>query len=146
MPVSRKGLCLVYGVIALLALAGTWGNNVHYLHLGWVGANVRFWQETMANPASRSITADLMFLVLALVVWMLLEARRLGMRGVWLYVVFGVLVAISVTFPVFLVQRERALAARDGTAPAGAMRPADVVGLAVLAVIAIGYAAASLYV
>ena len=33
MPVSRKGLCLVYGVIALLALAGTWGNNVHYLHL-----------------------------------------------------------------------------------------------------------------
>jgi hypothetical protein len=129
---SRKTLCLVYGFLGLLALAGTWANNLAYLHLGLVGANVRFWQETFANPASRSITVDILFLTLAAVVWMLLEARRLGMRWVWLYVVFGFLVAISFTFPLFLIHRERTLAAREPGAPAGALKPMDLVGLVIL--------------
>src|SRR3546814_21041112 len=97
MPASRKILCIVYGLIALLALAGTWAHNVAYLSRGFVGANVAFWHDTLANPASRSITVDLFFLGLAIFVWMILEARRLGMRGVWLYLVFGMLIAISVT-------------------------------------------------
>jgi hypothetical protein len=42
---------------------------------------------------------------------MVLEARKLGIRWVWAYVVFGVLIAISVTFPLFLIARERRLAA-----------------------------------
>jgi hypothetical protein len=61
MPISRKTLCVIYALIALLALAGTWGNNVAYLSLGFAGANMAFWQETLANPASRSITVDLFF-------------------------------------------------------------------------------------
>src|SRR5678815_5745716 len=105
MPISRKVLCIAYGLIALLALVGTWGNNVAYLSLGFVGANATFWQETLANPASRSITVDIFFLGLAVFVWMVLEARRLGLRGVWLYLVFGMLVAISVTVPIFLINR-----------------------------------------
>ena len=36
MPISRKALCIAYGLIALLALVGTWGNNVAYLGLGFV--------------------------------------------------------------------------------------------------------------
>ncbi len=86
MLVSRKWLCVVYGLVGLIALAGTWGNNIEYLNLGIVGANVRFWQETLVNPASRSITVDILFLSFAAIVWMLLEARRLSIRGAWLYV------------------------------------------------------------
>ena len=56
MPISRKALCVAYGLIALLALVGTWGNNVEYLSLGFVGANTAFWQATLVNPASRSIS------------------------------------------------------------------------------------------
>ena len=129
MPISRKALCFAYGLIALLALVGTWGNNVAYMGLGFVETNITFWRETLANPASRSITVDLFFLGLAMFVWMVLEARRLGMRGVWLYLLFGMLVAISVTVPIFLINRERALAAREPASAGGTLGPLDIIGL-----------------
>jgi uncharacterized protein DUF2834 len=129
MSISRKALCVAYGVIALLALVGTWGNNVAYLSFGFVGANTAFWEGTLVNPASRSITVDLFFLGLAVFVWMVLEARRIRMRGVWLYLLFGMLVAISVTVPIFLINRERALAAREPASAAGTLSAPDIVGL-----------------
>jgi hypothetical protein len=144
MPISRKALCILYGLIALFALVGTWGNNVAYLALGFVGANMTFWQETLANPASRSITVDLFFLGLAVFVWMVLEARRLGMRGVWLYLLFGMLVAISVTVPIFLINRERALAAREPSSAAGTLSVFDIAGIAAVTVAIVAYTAVAL--
>jgi hypothetical protein len=79
---------------------------------GFVLATGRFWAETLATPASISITVDLALFFLAAAVLMVVEARRLAIRWVWLYVLFGFLVAISVTFPLFLIARERRLAAR----------------------------------
>jgi hypothetical protein len=35
MSVSRRVLCAAYGVIAVLALIGTWGNNLPYLQSGF---------------------------------------------------------------------------------------------------------------
>ncbi|HKP66523.1 MAG TPA: DUF2834 domain-containing protein [Casimicrobiaceae bacterium] len=144
MPISRKALCIAYGSIALLALVGTWGNNVAYLSLGFVGANMTFWQETLVNPASRSITVDLFFLGIAMFVWMVLEARRLGMRGVWLYLLFGMLVAISVTVPIFLINRERALAVRESSSTAGTLSAPDIAGLVLVTAAIAGYAAITL--
>lgn len=144
MPISRKVLCIAYGLITLLALVGTWGNNVAYLSLGFVEANATFWQETLANPASRSITVDLFFLGLAMFVWMVLEARRLGMRGVWLYLLFGMLVAISVTVPIFLINRERALAAREPSSAAGTLGVFDIAGIAAVTVAIVAYTAVAL--
>lgn len=132
MTISRKALCIVYGIIALLALLGTWGNNIRYLHLGFLGATLKFWQDTLVNPASRSITVDIFFLGLPVLVWMILEARRLGMRGVWLYLIFGMLVAISVTVPIFLINRERALAVQEASPNAGKLAIGDVIGLIVV--------------
>jgi hypothetical protein len=145
MSISRKALCAVYGLIALLALVGTCGNNVAYLSLGFVGATTTFWQETLVNPASRSITVDLFFLGLAVFVWMVLEARRLGMRGVWLYLLFGMLVAISVTVPIFLINRERALAQREPSNAAGTLGVFDIAGLAAVTVAITAYTAVTLF-
>jgi Protein of unknown function DUF2834 len=144
MTLSRKALCVVYGVIAVIAFIGTWGNNVAYLNLGFLGANVQFWTDTLANPGSRSITVDIFLLGYALIVWMLLEARRLKMRGVWLYVVLGFLIAISVTVPVFLINRERALAEREPLLQSNTLRSGDVFGLIVLGVAFLAYTAITL--
>jgi hypothetical protein len=144
MTLSRQALCVLYGAVAVLALIGTWGNNVAYLNLGFLGANVQFWTDTFANPASRSITADLFFFGYAVFVWMVLEARRLNMRGVWLYLILGFLIAISVTVPVFLINRERALAGRETAAHANTLTIADVVGLIVLGIAFVAYAAITL--
>jgi predicted transporter len=84
------------------------------------------------------------FLGLAVFVWMVLEARRLGMRGVWLYLLFGMLVAISVTVPIFLINRERALAAREPSSAAGTLGTLDVIGLVLVTVAILAYAAMAL--
>jgi uncharacterized protein DUF2834 len=146
MSLTRKAACFVYGLIGLVALVGTWGNNLKLLGGagGFLGANLEFWKETLVNPASRSITVDIFFLSLAVALWMVLEARRLAMRGVWLYLVFGMLVAISFTVPVFMINRERALAAREAGQPAGRLAVGDILGLAALGLGSIAYAVITL--
>jgi hypothetical protein len=144
MSISRKTLCFAYGLIALLAFVTTWANVLSYSSLGFVGSNVAFWRDTLANPASRFLTLDVFFLGLAVFVWMVLEARRLGMRRVWLYLLFGMLVAISVTVPIFLINRERALAAREPSSAAGTLGTFDVIGLVLVTAAILVYAAVAL--
>jgi hypothetical protein len=145
MTVSRRVLCWGYGLIAVLAFVGTWGNILGLLQQeGFLDGTVRFWQDVLVNEASRFITMDTLFLGLAVVVWMVLEARRLEIPGVWVYVVFGLLIAISAVVPLFMIHRERRLAALQPGSPAGVMRRADLVGLAVLTLAFTIYAASSL--
>ena len=56
------------------------------------------------------LSADLTVVALAAVVFMLSEARRLGMRRVWLYIALSFVTAMAFTFPLFLAMRERQLA------------------------------------
>jgi hypothetical protein len=120
---------MAYAATALLALIGTWHQNLSYFRsdegwlLGFGLATGRFWLETLATPASTSITVDLGLLLLPLSALMVIESRRLGIRFVWLYIVLGLLVAISVTFPLFLIARERRLAAREASEELGLTRP-----------------------
>lgn len=145
MPISRKMLCAAYGLIALLALIGTWSNNLLYLPLGFLQSGPRFLLDTMATPASRSITVDIGLLAVALFLWLLLEARRLALRGAWLYIALGIVVAISVAFPLFLIHREYGLAARNGAAPeTRKLRAGDLAGLLLIALLVIGYGVAAL--
>jgi hypothetical protein len=114
---SRRALLIAYALTALLAFIGTWSQNVAYFRAdeglaAFALATARFWPDTLTTPAAVSVTVDLALFVLAVSIWMVLEARRLGVRFVWLYVVLGLLIAISVTFPLFLIARERRLAAR----------------------------------
>lgn len=136
---SRQLLCVGYAAASLVALVGTWRQNVAYIRpdenpfAGFVLATIRFWQDTFVNPASRSITIDLGMLLLPLVALMIIESRRLSIRFVWLYVVFGLLIAISATFPLFLIARERRLAAHGEASAALGFRTGDALGFAVLA-------------
>ena len=135
MPHGRRLLCVAYGTIALLALIATWSQNLSYfrpeegLLLGFVRATGRFWPETLATPASVSITVDLGLFLLAAAIFMVIESRRLDIRFPWLYVMLGLLVAISVTFPLFLITRERRLDAREHAAPAPGLGRGDRIGL-----------------
>ena len=88
--------------------------------------------DTRANPASRSITVDIGFFLLAASAFMVIEARRLAVRYVWLYVLLALLVAASVAFPLFLIARELRLAqAKQPDAP-WSLTTSDFAGLALL--------------
>jgi hypothetical protein len=141
MTISSKVLCVVYALIAVAALVGTWGHNIAYLNLGWLAANLQFWNDTLVSEASTSITIDIFFLALAVNLWSVLEARRIGLRGVWLYIIGGIFIAISVTFPLFMIHRERVLARGPDPAAGGTLRAGDIAGLCVLALATIVFTA-----
>ncbi|HEX3288190.1 MAG TPA: DUF2834 domain-containing protein [Mycobacterium sp.] len=113
MLVSRKVLCAVYVVIALVALIATWSQNILFFNGG--GSFLGFWQATKVNPASRSITVDIALFLLSVAILMVIEARRVGVKFVWAYIVAGFLIAISVAFPLFLLARELRLEKSDAT-------------------------------
>ena len=136
MPSSRIALCTVYAAIALAALLATWSQNLAYFHspADFIPALGAFLLDTKVTPAARSITADIALFFLAAAIFMVIEARKHGVRFVWAYIAGGLFVAISVTFPLFLIARELRLAAPD----ANHLRAVDIAPLAAFAALIVG--------
>jgi len=138
MTKTRTVLCWLYALIAIAALYATWSQNIAYL-----GDHSKtffsFWLDTRANFATRSITVDLGFLLLAAAVFMVSEARRLKVRFVWLYLLLGFLVAISVTVPLFMIARERALAKSSDPDPALTVLDIGILALTAAATLGLAY-------
>jgi Terpene cyclase DEP1 len=138
----RHRLSAVYAVVAVIALIGTWHQNVAYVRpgesavIGFAAATARFWRDTFATPASTSITIDLGLLMIPLCTLMVVEARRIGIRFVWAYIILGILIAVSVTYPLFLIARERRLMERGDASPS--LGWADTAALAALGIVMIG--------
>lgn len=57
------------------------------------------------------LTLDLSIVALASVLFMIVEARRVGVKRVWIYIALSGVTAMAFTFPLFLAMRERAIAA-----------------------------------
>ncbi len=53
------------------------------------------------------LSSDLSIVAIAVVVFMLAESRRLGMKRVWIYFLLSCVTAMAFTFPLFLAMRER---------------------------------------
>jgi hypothetical protein len=98
-------LAVVYLLLAIAGLVGTWWFNALTImqmrnYLGDLVAS---------GPSVSSITVDLLIVAVAGSVFIIVEARRLGMRFGWLYVVASALTAFAFTFPLFLAMRQRRL-------------------------------------
>jgi hypothetical protein len=133
LPTSSKVLCAVYGVISIAALIATWSQNAAYFdNPGRFLLN--FLNDSKVTAASRSVTVDIVLFFLAASILMVVEARKHGVRFVWAYILGGFAIAISVTFPLFLIAREIRVG-RTETTRLGAV---DTVLLAVFAVVAGG--------
>ena len=105
---------IVFLILAVGGLIGTWTYNIQA-----IGQRTDFLGDWVANgPAVGSLTMDLLIMAVAACAFIVIEGRRLGMRHLWAYIVFSGLTAIAFTFPLFLANRERHLAARrDAVAP-----------------------------
>ncbi|WP_111719919.1 DUF2834 domain-containing protein [Homoserinimonas sp. OAct 916] len=62
-----------------------------------------------SGPAVNSLGVDLLVVAIAGSVFIIVEARRLGMKRAWLYIVLSGVTAFAFTFPLFLAMRERRL-------------------------------------
>jgi len=56
------------------------------------------------------LSLDILIVAIAGSAFMIFEARKLGMKRVWLYIVLSGVTAFAFTFPLFLAMRERKLA------------------------------------
>ena len=126
---SRKVLCGVYAAIAIVALVATGSQNIVHVRNG--GSFLGFFETLKANPSSRGITADIFLFGLAVAILMVIEARRVGVKFVWAYIIGAFAIAISAVFPLFLIARELRLEKSDATL----LRPVDTILLALVAIV-----------
>jgi len=96
----------IYFVVAALGLITAWVLNAlaviqeaDYLR-AWFGSYVDW-----------VLSLDLLVVGLAVITFMLVEAKRLGMKRVWLYFLLSGITAMAFTFPLFMAFRERKLLA-----------------------------------
>lgn len=129
---TRQLLCVFYGLIALTALIMTWGQNLLYFTGPDPAGFGQYVQDLKATGAARSFTVDIGLFLLAGVALMVIEARKLGVRFVWVYVVLSFAIAISVTFPLFLIAREIRLTRAGGMGVGVELALSDIIGLALV--------------
>lgn len=106
----RQLLIPLYAALSVGALIATWWHNIAYIKEG--GTAYGFLTEGYANHVAASLINDLWFLLAAAFVFMVVDARRNGVRHVWLYLVLSFATAVSVMFPLYLIARERKLQAQ----------------------------------
>jgi len=122
MTKADKTLCAIYGAIAAIALIGTWSQNILFFSESGTTSGLDFIRACFANHAAASISIDILLFAFAAFVFMGVEAKRLGIRFLWVYIVLSMGIAVSVMFPLFMIARQRRIAgtrALEGAAVPG---------------------------
>ncbi|QID39633.1 DUF2834 domain-containing protein [Streptomyces albus] len=102
---SAIGGCLVMGTLAVAFVVRNAG-------AGPIGVIGNFLRDATGNLASQFIYADLVLIWALLGAYMTVEARRYGIRHVWAYIVGAPVLALIVSFCLFMYVRQLRIAAR----------------------------------
>ncbi len=94
-----------YLILSVVGLVTAWIFNglasvsgANYLE-AWFGA-----------PVDWVLSLDILIVAIAGSAFMIMEAKKLSMKRVWVYIVLSGVTAFAFTFPLFLAMRERRLA------------------------------------
>ncbi len=106
----RPWVAWIYLALAVAGGILPWMANLEFIHqYGGVFDLGLFVRLANANPAAQSLSRDLLIGSTAVLLWIVVESRRLGMRGLWLVLLCTVTVAFACGAPLFLFLRERRL-------------------------------------
>jgi Terpene cyclase DEP1 len=98
---------IFYGAFAAAGAIVPWYFNIKYMQESGELLTPQAWLAGgFINPLTASITTDFVIGTTPVLVWMVVEARRLGMRHWWFYIVTTFLVAFAFACPLFLFMRE----------------------------------------
>lgn len=96
-----------YFAISALGLITAWVFNA------WaVFEQADYLRSWFGSAVDWVLSLDLLLVIVTAATFMILEARRLKMRAVWIYFLLSGLTAFAFTFPLFMAFRERALLRR----------------------------------
>jgi Terpene cyclase DEP1 len=100
-------LMAFYGTFAIAGAIVPWYFNIRYMRESGELLTPQMWLAGgFVNSLTGSITTDFLIGTIPVLVWMIVEARRLGMRHLWFYVVTTFLIAFAFSCPLFLLMRE----------------------------------------
>jgi hypothetical protein len=109
-PTSGRSLAWLYLALAVAGAVLPWLANLAFIRsTGQPFDLALFVQQANANPAAQSLSRDLAVGATAVTIWMVVESRRLGMRGLGWVLLSCVTVAFAFGAPLFLYLRERRL-------------------------------------
>jgi len=114
--VRMSPLMCFYGIFAIAGAIVPWYFNIRFmLDTGELITPHGLIASGFVTPLASSLTSDFLIGTTPVLVWMIVEARRLGMRHKWMYVVAVFLIAFAFACPFFLFMRERHLRHRPVT-------------------------------
>ena len=98
---------LFYAAFAVAGAIVPWYYNLRYMRESGAMMTPQSWfAGGFVTALTGSITTDFLIGTTPVLIWMVVEARRLGMRHWWFYVVTTFLVAFAFSCPLFLLMRE----------------------------------------
>ncbi|MEN9604296.1 MAG: hypothetical protein RL545_985 [Actinomycetota bacterium] len=100
----RKPLFWVYLTLAITGLVTAWIFNGIAVMTGQ-----DYGSAWTASAVDLVLTYDLGIVAVAGVIFMFVEAKRIGMKKVWILVLLSGITAMAFVFPLFLALRERKL-------------------------------------
>ena len=103
----------IYAVLSGLGFTMTLIFNVQYYFQSDAPSVAGWFAGGFETPSGSSISMDLFIGSTAAFIWMYFEGTRLNLKYKWAYIVGGLLIAWSFTFPLFLMMRERHLRNAD---------------------------------
>jgi uncharacterized membrane protein len=92
-------------VLSIIGLVTAWVFNA----IG-VAQGESYLEAWFKTPLDWVLSLDILIVAVAGSAFMIFEAKKLGMKRVWLYIVLSGVTAFAFTFPLFLAMRERTLA------------------------------------
>ncbi len=143
MRVSRNRLAMFYVVIGVSAWVLTSLHLPTYISAGFVAGTEAFWRDALfqSSAAGKFLAVDISMLALAVLIWMLTEARERSMRGISVYILVGLFIGISLAVPLFLAARERNIAMTQPERSQLVIRGSDAIWIGLLILLSLGASA-----
>jgi len=101
---------IVYLILAILGVIVPWYYNLQFLGAHDNAGFIEFFEAVFnSSAAGASLTIDITIVYVVFVIWCVIEGRKLSMKHIWFYIVWGMFIALASAFPLFLLMRERQL-------------------------------------
>ena len=114
---DKNPLAWLYLTLAIAGAVLTWQANIAFMQAHGKAFDLGlFVRLANANPAAQSLSRDLAVAATAFTVWMVVESRRIAMRGLPWVLLICVTIAFACGGPLFLYLRERRLMEMGRTA------------------------------
>jgi hypothetical protein len=103
-------LAIFYGLFCIPGAIIPWYFNLQYSFAkGALLSPAELIVGGFVTPLASSLTSDFLIGTIPVLIWMVIEARRLKMRNPWAYVLLTFLIAFAFACPLFLMLREMKL-------------------------------------